>query len=534
MASRIERIKAAEHRYNEVMGDFAGTGGVAGKMAEALGQVVQDILRFEDEGWTLISKLDPSKSKGMSLAEVKETTVFLENQVKINGGLLGRGLRLKNNHIFGRGFTFATTDASDIRPRHREVIEDHDNWSAIFSRTAVKELNRILYTSGNLFLMYDETEKVFHRLGVDTNITNALSDPEDRGKIRYILRTYEKTDDIKGGPPEVIQEWIPTFQYRERLKKRQKAASPRGRSKELMPAALPIDASGEKTAPVRRDAVIIEKRVNKDNGDTWGVPDSFSAAPWAIVYATYLKDGAKLQNALAAISFLVKVKTETAAQIAGAQVSNGRVGQATITGPDTSIQTMPKAGAIDLYEGRPLQAQVAANLDVSTTGLASDPGPGGSYASENALSLPEQLAALSRQEDFADIFRQVFHAIGCPEVGINFMRLDADPIHRVIQSLTMVREAGGIDQGEYRDATAELMDIDIEGRGLPKPDEWTGSKFSTLKAAVDAQLKADAAATKAASDGNGVTPSQGQSGSVGSLDDNGNDARNSDKEAGNA
>lgn len=524
MITTSERIHRARARYDEAVSDVAP--GIPRAMAEALSNVVQDILKFEDEGWTLINKLDYESNKGLSLKDAKDVTKYLEHQTKVMGGLLGRGLRLKNNHVFGRGYEFNTFDGEAIKPRHKDIIEDHNNWSVLFSPTALKELNRILYTSGNLFIMYDETSKEFTRLAVDVGIENAMSYPEDASRIRYVLRTFTKVDDMSGRSEEV-REWVPTMAYREYLKKRRKKNGP------LMPSRLPIgNGSAEDTAPVRHDAIIIEKRINKDNGDVWGVPDAFSAAPWAVVYSTYLKDGARLQNALAAISFLVKVKTEAAAKAAGAKLSNGRIGQAAITGPDTDLQQVPRAGAIDLYEGRPLQAQVAANLDVSTTGIASDPGLGGSYASESALSQPETLAALSRQEDFVDLFRQIFHAIGAPGMAINFKRLDADPVHRLIQSLSMVRELGGIHQSEYRDASVELLDIEVENDSMPKPDAWTGSKASTLEKYVADPNAPQQQAT--GTDGNGTTPGQGKSGAVGSLDDAGNDARNSDRDSGDA
>ena len=526
-SAAIERINRTKMRYESAVKDMAGTG-IPDRMIEALGAVVQDLFKFEDEGWTLINKLDYENSKGISLSEAKDIAKYLEHQTKVMGGLLGRGLRLKNNHVFGRGYEYKTVDNDKIKPRHQAILDDHENWTTVFSPTALKELNRILYTSGNLFLMYDETEQEFTRLAIDINIENALSHPSDRSRLRYILRSYEDINDLTG-ESKLVQEWIPTFAHREALKRKR---SPKSK-KPLLPESLPIGGKGSKKVEVRKDAVIIEKRINKDNGDTWGVADSFSAAPWAVVYSTYLKDGAKLQNALAAISYLVKVKTEAAAKAAGAKISNARVGMAAITGPDTEVQSMPKAGAIDLYEGRPIQAQVAANLDVSTTGIASDPGLGGSYASESALSQPETLAALSRQEDFADLFRQIFHAIGAPTMMINFKRLDADPVHRIIQSLSMVRENGGISQGEYRNASVELLDIEVESDELPKPDAWTGSKASTLEKYIN-DPDPDNRDGDDGDDGNGTVPGQGKSGSVGSLDDSGNDARNSDRDAGDA
>lgn len=520
MSSTVSKMKAIQHRYNEAVSEVVDFGsGESRIIAEAFGQVVRDILHIEDEGWTIFSKIGvDASSKGISLDDARKVTTYVEKQTKVLGGLLGRGLRLKNNHAFGRGYEIRQVGTDEMKSWVKNIIQDEDNLSAVFSSTAIKELNRILFTSGNLILMYDSTDKTFERLSIDVNVQAALCYPQDKGRIKYILREYTDRDDVRG-ESKVVREWVPTLAYRERLRAR----------KEKMPASIPYKASGrvEDSIPVRRDAVIIEKRINKDIGETWGIPDGFAAAPWAVMYSTYLKDGAKLQNALAAISFIVKAKTEVAAKAAGAKISSGRVAQAAITGPETSIDSMPRSGAVDLYEGRPLQAQAAASMDVSVTGLAADPGLGGSYASESALSQPEQLAALSRQEDFVDIFRQIFLAIGAKEMEINFRRLDVDPIHRTMQSLNMARDRGGINQEEYRKRTTELLDIDVTGRSLPELDEWTGKPVEPEP--VDDSVDDSPDGTLPSS-----TPGQGVSGGVGSLDDNGNDARDSDLGAGTA
>src|SRR5690606_15750940 len=107
-----------------------------------------------------------------------------------------------------------------------------------------------------------------------------------------------------------------------------------------------------------------------------------------------------------------------AANSAGAKVQSGKIGSAAITGPDTEITQLPRAGAINLYEGRPLQAAVANALDVSVSALTSDSGTGGSYASESALSQPEQLAVLSRQSELKTFFGKLFRALGAQDIQI--------------------------------------------------------------------------------------------------------------------
>lgn len=510
--TRHSSMRAIETNYRKKVGEIAGfEGGVIKVIAEAFGQVVTDLLRLEDEGWEILSKAGFADSvKGMGLDEAKKVTTYLERQTKITGGLLGRGIRLKSNHVLGRGYALKRDDGQDTPTWIENVIQDEDNYATVFSPTALKEMNRILYTSGNLFLMYDTKTKLFERLAIDINIEKALCYPDNAGRIKYILRTINKVDDLAGSA-KITREWVPTFAYKQRIKK----------LKTDLPKELPIKTGkNAEMAKVNQTAVIIEKRVNKDNGETWGIPDSFGAAPWAVMYSSYLKNGAKLQDALATIAYLVKAKSEVAAKAAGAKLSQGRVGMAAIGGPELSIDSVPRSGSVDLYEGRPLQAQCAAALDVSVTGLAADPGLGGSYASESALSQPEQLAALSRQEDFVDLFRQIFLAMGAAQMTIDFKRLDIDPIHRTIQSLNLLREKGGINQEEYRERGAELLDITRTSKALPKPDVWV--KGAGQPEVIDVNKGGDS------------TPGQGVSGDVGSLDDAGNAARDDDSAAGTA
>lgn len=489
------RVLARRDEMEARLSDIAGEGYEVEVLRESFARVVDDLLKFEDQGWVqLLGDLEKDV-KGFSLKDVKKTTTYLEKQTKILGDLLGRGLRLKNNHAFGRGCSFEPNPGRDkIAPRHQAIIDDPYNQEEVFSLTAMKEINRIIFTSGNIFLMYDKAEKTWSRLAVDQNIENYITYDDNPTRIKYILRQWSSENTLNAfGQKVVQQEWVPTSTY----------DTPSRR----YPATIKY---GTKNVPVARRKVIIHRAYNRDNGETWGVPDAFAAAAPAHVYATAMKDGAMLQHALAAISFVVKAKTQAAAKRAGAQMRNNKVGQAAITGPETEITSLPRAGSINLYESRPLAARVAAALDVSTTGLTSDPGPGGSYASENALSAPEQMAALSRQEDFMNLFKEIFRVMGA-EAFLNFKRLDVDPIHRQAQTLGIFRNLGALSQKEIRGRALELTDIEGDVDDLPEPDEFTGSKYSTLKGQVEAGLV----------DQPGEAPigTQGSRTGVGSLDD---------------
>lgn len=496
--------------YEEKLREVAGDALEVEVLREAYGAIVRDLLTFdEDRNWLPLLGGDASSAKGLTLADLKEVVPYLEKQTKILGDLLGRGLRLKNNHVFGRGFRMERKDGTDLQPRFQAIIDNPANQEALFSPTAMKMLNRIIFTSGNLLVMYDKKKKKFTRLSVDSSVENWLAEDDSPSQVKYILRTWEVRDDLTKQETTTKREWVPTSTYA--------ASNP------TYPATIKV---GNKDVKVNKDAVVIFKAFNRDNGETWGVPDSFAAAAPAAVYADYMRSGAMLQHALAAISFVVKAKTVTAAKSAGAKLQNGRVAQAAITGPETEIQSMPRAGSVNLYEGRPLVARVASALDVSTTGITSDPGTGGSYASESALTAPEQMSALSRQEDFSDFFAEVFRVMGSADMVVNWNRLDSDPTHRIVQSMAILRQYGAINQQEMRDRGLELLDIDASTTELPQPDEFTGSKVSTLVAdSIMGDLNYG--------NSEDPMPRQGNSGVVGSLDGD-NSARDDDDDAGTA
>lgn len=504
------RVMALRETMSEKLATATVDGMKVEVLQESFNAVVSDLMRFEgDDEWISITGGLQAEEKGFSLADLRRLIPYAEKQTKILGDLLGRGLRLKNNHVFGRGFSFERGEGDlKVQPRFQAIIDDPDNREAVFSPTAMKALNRIFFTAGNLIVRYDKSEKKFSKLSIDLNVENYISDERDQSKLKYILHVWEERNDLSTERTNTKREWVPVSTY----------TRPRGG----FPATIKV---GNEDVPVARNSVVIVQRINRDNGDVWGVPDCFSAIAPAVVYADYVKSGAKLQHALAAISFVVKAKTQAAAKAAGAKLQNGRVGSAAITGPETEIQSMPRAGQVNLYEGRPLAARVASALDVSVTGITSDTGTGGSYASENALSAPEQMSALSRQEDFSNFFAEVFRVMGAEDLVVNFARTDSDPIHRSMQSLGLARTLGGISQAEYRARSLELLDVKALSDKLPEPDEFTGSKASTLASDLNDDPDAD---NRASSD---PIASQGNSGAVGSLDDS-NSARDSDRDAG--
>lgn len=473
------------------------------RAAEAFSQsIIDSILQFEDAGWkTLSGAIDENGNAGLSHNQVKEVAKQAKDMTKMNA-FMGHALRVKTNHIFGRGFAFdlkppASKEA--IAPRHQKIIDDAENQRVIFSPTAMKNLNRVLWNTGNLFVLYNEKEREFSILSVDKAITPEFIHFDDNpSRLKYFKRSYTRRRDINTKTvkaPETVEEWVPVLEYKEYKKRRG----------EKIPGIINVGGQDE---IVNTDCVVIDLRLNKDEDEMWGVPDSFAAIPWAWASAEYIKDGSKLLKAYAAIAYQIKTKGEAGKKAAGAAIASGKVGGSAVTGLDTEISQVNRASAVDLYTGRPIQAMFASAVDLSVTSVTNDTGKGGAYGSEQVLTTPELLAALSRQEEFSGFFARLFRAMGI-EGRIAWKALTSDPDHRRAQTASLFYVNGAISQKELREVGLDILDIAGDLEDLPEPNAFTGSKINTLT--IDEPDDPNSA--------------QGKSGAVGALADGDNELR---------
>lgn len=476
-------------------------------LRESYSNTTRAILAFDEEGYRPLG-VDYAEGRGFSLASIQSLAQHTRQLVQDNA-LLARGLRLKNNHVFGRGFDFeydgvTKNKSGALRGGIDAIINDPVNQEVVFSNTAAKRLNKTLFEAGNLFLIYDRGSRQFSRLLID-NIGQAITFQDDNTRVKYYLRVYQRVNTF-GNVDVTKREWIPLYNYAVTNPKHPKR----------------IDLAEGGSAPVRADLVIVEHKANITDGQLWGKPDCLAAIPWAWAAGEFLRDGSTLFKAISTIAFHVKNKSAESQKRVGSKLGRARsAGQIVQTGPDSEINQVPRYGNIDLYGARPIQAMAATALDVSVASLTGDVAKGGGYASEQTLTLPEQLAALSRQEDWTVFYRQVFDLVGASGATINFRRLTYDTPHRMGQLYSLGLEKGGLSREEFRRLFLELVDLVGDPKDLPEPNEFTGSKASTLPEFLNKD-------TTDAGDGGDSLPSQGNSGSVGSMADN-NQALNDDK-----
>jgi hypothetical protein len=101
-------------------------------------------------------------------------------------------------------------------------------------------------------------------------------------------------------------------------------------------------------------------------------------------------------------------------------------------------------------------------------------------------------------------YKRIMDFMGAKEVEINWPKIETEPSQRLMQALALAKETNAIWEDEYREAVIETLDI-------PRLHDSSPSMAPAVP------------------QGNGsAVPSQGNSGSVGSMQDNANDLRDQD------
>jgi hypothetical protein len=244
-------------------------------------------------------------------------------------------------------------------------------------------------------------------------------------------------------------------------------------------------------------------RVNRRAGRTFGTPDCLPAVPWAHAYNEFLKDGSRMLKALSMFAWQLKSKTRTGVQNAAAAIASpGSVGSTAVLGADMELSSMPRTGSVDLTDGRPLGSMVASALEVSVVALLSDPGTSGAYGTAQTLDVPTLKAMEARQHIWTQFYKRVMEFIGVKDSVINWPKIESEPSQRLMQALALARETGAIWDDEYREAVIETLDVP-RLHSTPPPGFGNGDSGSAI-------------------------PGQGNSGAVGSMQDNANDLAQAD------
>ena len=451
-------------------------------LRESYSSMAQAVLAFDDAGWNTAGA--SGSGDGFTLTELKDAAKRIREHTEGNP-LLKRGCGLRTSYIFGRGVSF-----SDQPPRIQKYIQDPRNQEVLFSPEAQTVNERAHFTDGQFFLLANVATKQFQRIPF-SEITAIVTDPDDAERLRYIRRTWSsKVQELaSGSAKETVKEvWYPVDTY--------------------------TPETGRFVATIQGKPVDVKYRmfpsfVNRRAGQVFGVPDAFPALPWAHAYNEYLKDGSRMLKALSMFAWQLKSKTRAGATNAAAAIATPKTaGSTAVVGADMDLSSMPRGNSVNLTDGRPLGSMVASALEVSVVALLSDPGSSGAYGTAQTLDVPTVKAMEARQQVWSLFYKRVMQFFGAKSdaLEVNWPKIETEPSQRLTQALALAFQSKAIHQDEYRAAIIEVLDVPRLHLDLPPMDS------------VDPAASAS---------GNPI-PSQGNSGAVGSMQDNSNDLRSAD------
>lgn len=449
-------------------------------------------LRTEDEGWGILGQV--SKSDGFSMNVIKQVAEKAEVQ-GVGNPLLKAAFELRFNPIFSRGFQIE----GNIKPRYQRKLDNISVQETLFSEAGFEGLERTCFNVGNLFMLYNKVSGDIQRIPFK-EITNRAVDPDMQSRTAYYLWSHTRVD--FDGKKEPISEWVPVVEW---------ATSGKDTVDEIA------------HHPVNHDYIFIDMRVNVPTTGHWGIPDAFPALPYAWAYSEYIRDASSLLKAFNTIAWRVVGKSKPQAQAAGvALAGQRRTGGVAAMTAGTTMDAMPKAGLVDMGDGRAIAALVASATGVSTTALLST--AEGTAVAIQSLDGPTVAMARSRQKRWKEFYCRVFKAMGIDDLTINFPKITEDPIHRQVSSLATGRATGAIWADEYRDAFLEAMSVKPTHENAPDVAEYAQAQnalgFMSMleKRTSDAELD--------------PISRQGNSGVAGVLGEIDNTNRDEDRRAG--
>lgn len=424
---------------------------------EAYSDAVRQMFAAEDIGWQRVGGADVNGVN--NLGDVKLISTKLSDWA-VSNPLLKRGLEINCSYQLSDSYEIGTRDAKGkITPQQMNNYLRRENQDSVFSLAALSSIIGQWFEAGNVFVEFEMSSKVFQQVPL-TQVADVIFDPMDANRIRYVKRSANIQVIMPDGSRQtkLIERWVPTSDYKLE-------------SGEKYPEV--IDQVAVDTA--RR---MVVSRVNRKVGSVFGVPDAFAAAPWALAYSAYLRDGTKVLAALAEWVWKVTPKKKNAAERAAATVrrNNNNAGGTVFT--DMDVQSLPKADAVDLNTGRPLAAQAAAALGVSVVLLLADPGQSGAYGTAQTLSDPNRRTMQARREVLTGFLVDCLELLGIKSPAIVWTKMAPGTDKEEMDLHAQAWGTGLFEPEEIRPAMARIAKLELlsdtppEGVIIPNNERW--------------------------------------------------------------
>lgn len=429
---------------------------------EAFSDSVRQMLQMEDVGWVRYTANDAT---GPSLEEARSVANSLRDWTTTNA-LLWRGREIRNSYLFGSPYEVGVEDAEGkITPQQRNVLKNPANLAAVFSAEALSVIEGSRYTDGNAFVMYNRATKTFSPIPFE-QISDMYYNPDNPMEVWYWQRSYtRRTLNPTTNETETkdVKVWYPADTYQPGAKGYFKTIN---------------------GATVETDKRMIDSRVNLRPGHTLGIPDAFAAAPWALAYSAYLRDGTKVLAALAEWAWKITPKKKDIADRAAAAVKSSSGAGGTIIS-DMDVQSLPKGNAVDLGTGRPLASQVAAALGISIVVLLSDPGQSGAYGTAQTLTDPTNRTLRNRRELNTEFLIRCCKQIGIKDPEIVWEKMSPGTDKEEMEILAMALGTGLFHGDELRPMIAKLAEITLLHEDAPEGFMLPNNSDSLARKDVD-------------------------------------------------
>lgn len=450
---------------------------------------VEQLVR-EDVGWRKLGMEQDQAFTRTGLLQIHAACLA----AAIKSPLIGRGLRIRRQFVWGRGCEIAARD-EDVNAVIQEFIDSPEYRRILGAAQAREEREMDLGVRGEFFLLAVRdltTRTVRPRLLPAAQISDYIASPDDLTEVRFYRRQWTtRRVNLATGVVETIEQvhWHPVLGYEPP-------------SQERMPTI-----AGK---PVRWDAPIQHCAVNTWTESPYGIPDAFPALDWARGYGEFLENWAKLTRALSRYAWRVTAPGSKAATVrkAVAGAADGVAGTATMS-PDATLEAIPKSGAtIDAGSGKPLAGMVAAALDVPITMLLADPGVTGARATAETLDRPLELTTGSRQQLWSDWTKQLLThviAVAVDDGTLPAEALDAtvDVTFPPVEDLSLTERLDAIVKADSLGTLPPLLIVRmaLEALGVEDVDEVLDELTDDKGRFIDPRVTAAAAVVQREQDG---------------------------------
>jgi hypothetical protein len=345
-------------------------------------------LSMEDAGWLRLSG-DLAEGKEFSRDAIRNINK-LSRLYWLKNPLIKRAVYTQTAYIFGQGMTLKAAHPS-IQDVIDDLTDDEKNKTELFDHQARMTKETELQLLANLFFVFFVNESTGHvriRTVDPDEITNIVTNPEDRKEPWYYLREWQQVKELGSETTEVHKLYYPDYRYNPQK-------------------GYPSAIDGVKVAKEQ----VYHVKVNCLSDMKFGVSEVYAGIDWAKAYKEFLEDWATIVKALSRFAWKVTSSVgQTGIDLAKSKLNS------TVTSANPTERTMPpaagsmwmsndalkmepitKSGATTSVEdGRRLLLMVSAATGIFEHYFG-DPSTG-NLATAKSMERPMELMFVDRQE----------------------------------------------------------------------------------------------------------------------------------------